>query len=120
VSALDRITNHSVVLVDAHAHAHDDADTVVHSLVAAVVDVVVVDAVVHAHMAVDIVLPLVAAAADLPRVRWRPNICWRRCSAGPVAGFPVFPSSPPLSTWTLFHVMRQGSVPLWCSFILDG
>jgi hypothetical protein len=70
VSALDRITNHSVVLVD--AHAHDAADTAVHSLVAAadVVDVAVVDVVVHAHMAVDIVLPLpLVAAADLPHVR---------------------------------------------------
>jgi hypothetical protein len=70
VSALNRITNRSVVLVD--DHAHDAADTAVHSLVAAadvaVVDVDVVDVVVHAQMAVDIVLPLVAAA-DLPRVR---------------------------------------------------
>jgi hypothetical protein len=89
-------------------------DAAVHTAVAPdAADAAVVDAVVHAHIVV-VVLALVAA--DLPRVRWKPNIYWRRCSAGSVAWFPFFPSSPPLSTWTLN--VRQGPVPLWCSFLL--
>jgi hypothetical protein len=96
VSALERITNHSVICV-------------VVALVAALV----------AALVVALVAALVVAA-DLLRLRWRPNICLRRCSACSVALSLLFPSSPPLPTCNCNLKVRPGrtkvSVPLWCSF----
>jgi hypothetical protein len=102
--------NHSVILVvaldadvvDTVVGADVDVDIdVVGAAVLDGVDSVVDDAVVVALVRVHVHVHVAVVAADLPRVRWRPNIYLRRCSAGSVALILFFPSSPPLPTLTL-------------------
>jgi hypothetical protein len=100
VGALGADSVDTVVGVDVHivgAAVLDGVDIVV--------DDAVVVAVVHVHVHVGVVAVVVAVvavvAADLLRVRWKPNIYLRRCSAGSVSLLLFFPSSPPLPTLTL-------------------